>query len=93
MCGQCDHKTGSTRHLLYWQWQWFKYFFTTWYHIVNRKAYWRWYEAKYNVKRIHPKISKGIMEASDHINMDEFTEEDWQEFEQEYIWNLNNATK
>jgi hypothetical protein len=39
MCRQCKHETGSTKHLLYWQAEWFKRFLTTWYHIINRKAY------------------------------------------------------
>lgn len=78
MCLECKHELGTTRHLLYWQKQWFKYFFITWYHIINRKAYWRWHNAKYK-KRINLEIRKGIMEAADHLNMDEFTEEDWQD--------------
>ena len=47
MCKICKHKTGSTRHLLYWQAEWAKRFFTTWWHIINRRAYWNWYIDKY----------------------------------------------
>lgn len=79
MCHTCGHKFGTTKHLLYWQWQWLKYFFTTWYHIVNRKAYWKWYQKKYGVKQMNPAIRKGIMEAADLIDM-ELTQEDWQDY-------------
>lgn len=34
------YEQGSTIYLLYWQWEWAKRFFRTWYHIVNRQAYW-----------------------------------------------------
>jgi len=42
MCRKCKHKTGSTKHLLYWQAEWFKRFALTWWHIVNRRAYRTW---------------------------------------------------
>lgn len=47
MCKKCNHKLGSTRHLLYWQAEWFKRFMLTWYHIINRRAYWNWMAEKY----------------------------------------------
>ena len=31
--------TKETKHLLYWQWEWFCRFLRTWYHIFNRDAY------------------------------------------------------
>ena len=42
MCKKCGYKNGDTYHLLYWQAEWFKRFITAWWHIVNRKAYWKW---------------------------------------------------
>ena len=43
MCKICGgYENDSTKHLLYWQAEWLKRFFTTWYHLVNRNAYRRW---------------------------------------------------
>lgn len=53
MCTQCGYENGSTKHLLYWQSEWFKRFITTWWHIINRKAYWKWYfKTKIKPKKI-----------------------------------------
>lgn len=46
MCKICGHEEYSTRHLLWWQAEWFKRFWVTWWHIVNRKAYWKFLEKK-----------------------------------------------
>jgi hypothetical protein len=55
MCKQSGYKNGSTMHLLYWQKEWAKRFFRTWYHIIYRKAYWKWCDencASFIMKRI-----------------------------------------
>lgn len=36
----------ETKHLLYWQWEWFKRFLTTWFHIFYRPAYKKYLEEK-----------------------------------------------
>ena len=56
MCRQCGSKNGTTYHLLYWQAEWFKRFLTTWWHIVNRRAYWKWYRrncSSYRAKKVN----------------------------------------
>lgn len=53
MCRQCGYKNGDTMHLLYWQAEWFKRFLTTWWHIVNRRAYRKWRKEKYYGDFIH----------------------------------------
>ena len=52
MCNICGHKYGSTKHLLYWQKHFFfkkdvDKFLRTWYHIINRKAYVKWFNQYY----------------------------------------------
>lgn len=72
MCDKCGYENGTTRHLLYWQAEWFKRFLTTWYHIVNRKAYWKWCEkncSTYKKRRI-PKLVLDIDEGL-RIELDE----------------------
>ena len=32
----------QTKHLLYWQSEWFRRFIRTTYHLFNRKAYYKW---------------------------------------------------
>jgi hypothetical protein len=32
----------ETKHLLYWQSEWFRRFIRTTYHLFNRKAYYKW---------------------------------------------------
>jgi hypothetical protein len=59
------YKIGTTKSLLHWQGEWFKRFLLTWYHIVNRKAYWRW---KLN-KKLNNKI--GIDEGF-RFELDDF---------------------
>lgn len=49
MCKTCKHPTGSTKHLLYWWRQWLKRLVVTSYHLVNRRAYRRWYSKKYKI--------------------------------------------
>jgi len=41
MCNKCK-SSNTTYHLLYWQAEWFKRFLYTWWHIINRRAYYRW---------------------------------------------------
>lgn len=74
MCNICGHENGTTRHLLYWQAEWLKRFFTTWWHIVNRKAYWEWCEencTSYRKKKVpNPIIKKWIHEIDEGLRMD-----------------------
>ena len=49
MCKKCGYPLDSTRHLLYWQFEWLKRFLLTWYHIFNRRACRRWLAKKYPV--------------------------------------------
>jgi len=49
VCKKCGRSSDTTRHLLYWQFEWLKRFLLTWYHIVNRRACRRWLAKKYPV--------------------------------------------
>lgn len=69
MCKVCGHKSGTTKHLLYWQAEWFKRFLLTWWHIINRKAYWKWYYLRYGVV-LNSKINKWISEIDEGFRMD-----------------------
>lgn len=70
MCKLCGgHENDSTKHLLYWQAEWLKRFFTTWYHIVYRKAYQKW--AKKNCKTYKTnKIERMLGEINEGLRMD-----------------------
>lgn len=68
MCNTCGHGNGTTKHLLYWQSEWLKRFMLTWWHIVNRKAYWKWYHHKY--QRPNPIINKWTNEVNEGLRMD-----------------------
>lgn len=55
MCKICNRKT-TTGHLLFWFFTWlvnfdFKKAGFTFYHIFNRKAYWKWREQQNHYKR------------------------------------------
>jgi len=52
MCKKCGYSFDSTRHLLFWQFEWLKRFLLTWYHIINRKAYRRWLVKKYFISNL-----------------------------------------
>lgn len=69
MCNICGHENGTTMHLLYWQAEWLKRFLLTWWHIVNRKAYRKWYYKRYG-RRINPIINKWINEIDEGLRMD-----------------------
>ena len=79
MCKICGYKYGSNKHQLYW----LKYFLihrdfekakTTFYHLINRKAYRKWFaehhrEDKYSM--IYNELNNNIL-RSDHP--DEYVE-------------------
>lgn len=52
MCMKCGRSSDTTRHLLYWQFEWLKRFLLTWYHIVNRRAYRKWRNKYYKSREI-----------------------------------------
>lgn len=53
MCKTCGYPYGSNKHLLYWQWDFLKKFCKTWYHIINRKAYRKWFEEYHKNTKQH----------------------------------------
>jgi hypothetical protein len=70
MCKDCgDYENNSTRHLLYWQYEWLKRFLRTWYHIVYRKAYYNW-AAKNCETYKKNKIQKMLYQIDEGLRMD-----------------------
>ena len=73
MCNICGHENGTTMHLLYWQAEWLKRFLLTWWHIVNRKAYWKWCEKncvsyrKKKIKSLALDIDEGLRMELDEV--------------------------
>lgn len=62
---------GSTKSLLYWQFEWLKRFLLTWYHIFNRKAYWNWKAQKkadqtMRLLKSKDKLARFELEFRDH---------------------------
>lgn len=57
MCKNCGNPYGSTKHLMYWQRFFFQRrdldkFVRTWYHILNRKAYVKWFNSVYEKRAL-----------------------------------------
>lgn len=72
MCSQCGSENGTTYHLLYWQAEWFKRFLTTWWHIINRRAYWKWCDKNcLSYRRIHKTLLQ-MDEGDDFWNEEDF---------------------
>lgn len=69
MCGVCGYEDGTTKHLLYWQAEWFKRFVTTWWHIINRRAYWKWCE-KNRIAYRTKKVMQSILDIDEGLRMD-----------------------
>jgi hypothetical protein len=70
MCKKCGYKNGDTMHLLYWQAEWFKRFITTWWHIINRRAYHRW--CKKNCNSFIRSLKTDIPDEGLRMELDEF---------------------
>ena len=69
MCNTCGYKNGSTKHLLYWQAEWLKRFLLTWWHIINRKAYWKWCEKNCKSFR-NKKIDSMVYDINEGFRME-----------------------